>query len=212
MTGPGGTESPPADRQRSSAWGTLREVAFLLGMAVVIAVVVKTFVAQAFYIPSGSMLPQLQVNDRVVVSKLSYRLHDPRRGDIVVFDAPGDVDENESSPLPERALRGLAQSIGVMAPSTDEYIKRVVALPGERVEGLGGKVLVDGREVMEPYLPPGTTTDDFPAVIVPPETVFVLGDNRENSADSRIFGPVPMSTVVGRAILRVWPLGHTSFL
>ena len=207
----GESEAPGASVQRWSVLSALREVAFLAGMAVVIAVVVKTFVAQAFYIPSGSMLPQLQINDRVVVSKVSYRLHDPRRGDIVVFDAPGGSPGTDD-PLVERALRGLAQSIGVMAPSTDEYIKRVVALPGERVEGRGGKVLVDGLELIEPYLPRGTATGDFPAVVVPPRTVFVLGDNRANSADSRVFGPVPRSTVVGRAIVRVWPLGNTSFL
>ena len=199
------------DQQRWTALGAARELAVLVVMAVVIAVVVKTFVAQAFYIPSGSMLPQLQIDDRVVVSKVSYRLHDPRRGDIVVFDAPGGGPE-KSDPLPERLLRGLAQSIGIMAPSTDEYIKRVIGLPGERVEGRQGKVLVDGREVIEPYLPAGTSTDDFPAVTVPPDTVFVMGDNRSNSADSRVFGPIPRSTVVGRAIVRVWPLGHTSFL
>ena len=204
---------PAADEQRWSVGSALREVAFLVAMAVVIAVVVKTFVAHAFYIPSGSMLPQLQIDDRVVVSKISYRLHDPRRGDIVVFDAPGDgEEEEEEDPLPERALRGLAESVGVVAPSTDEYIKRVVALPGERVEGHHGKVLVDGRELVEPYLPAGTVTSEFPAVVVPPGTVFVLGDNRANSADSRIFGPIPRSTVVGRAIVRVWPLSHTSFL
>lgn len=197
---------------RWSLLGAARELAVLAVMAVVIAVVVKTFVAQAFYIPSGSMLPQLRINDRVVVSKISYRLHDPRRGDIVVFDAPGGSPAAMSDPLVERALRGLAQSIGILAPSTDEYIKRVVALPGERVEGTGGKVFVDGRELIEPYLPRGTTTADFPAVLVPPRTVFVLGDNRSNSADSRVFGPVPRSTVVGRAIVRVWPLSHTSFL
>jgi signal peptidase I len=210
----GESEAPAdaADEQRWSIGSALREVVFLVVMAVVIAVVVKTFVAQAFYIPSGSMLPQLQIDDRVVVSKISYRLHDPRRGDIVVFDAPGEVEEGDDDPLPERAVRGLAESIGVIAPSTDEYIKRVVALPGEQVEGRRGKVLVDGMELVEPYLPPGTVTSEFPAVVVPPRTVFVLGDNRANSADSRIFGPIPRSTVVGRAILRVWPIGHTSFL
>ena len=205
------SEAPGASAQRWSVLSALREVAFLIGMAVVIAVVVKTFVAQAFYIPSGSMLPQLQIDDRVIVSKISYRLHDPRRGDIVVFDAPGGGKQDED-PLHERALRGLVESIGVVAPSTDEYIKRVVALPGERVEGHHGKVLVDGLELVEPYLRPGTVTSDFPAVVVPPRTVFVLGDNRSNSADSRIFGPIPRSTVVGRAIGRVWPLDHTSFL
>ena len=209
--GRSGVPSVAIDGHRWSAVSVLRELAFLVGMAVVIAVVVKTFVAQAFYIPSASMLPQLQIDDRVIVSKISYRLHDPRRGDIVVFDAPGGS-ESDGDPLPRRALRSVAESIGVVAPSTDEYIKRVVALPGERVEGYQGKVLVDGLELIEPYLPPGTVTSEFPAVVVPPRTVFVLGDNRANSADSRIFGAIPRSTVVGRAIVRVWPLNHTSFL
>jgi signal peptidase I len=196
---------------RSTAYQVVRELVILVVTALVIAVVVKTFVAQAFFIPSGSMLPQLQIDDRVVVSKISYRLHDPHRGDIVVFDAPGGQ-RKKSAPLPERVVRTIVQSIGLAAPSTDEYIKRVVALPGERVEGSAGKVLVDGRELIEPYLPAGTTTGDFAAVIVPPDTLFVMGDNRGNSSDSRTFGPIPQSTVVGRAFARVWPLNHTSFL
>lgn len=199
-------------QERSNVVAVAREVAILVVTALVIAVVVKSFVAQAFYIPSGSMLPQLRVNDRVVVSKVSYRLHDPRRGDIVVFDAPGALDEGERSALPVRVVRSIVQSIGLAAPSTDEYIKRVVALPGERVEAHGGKVLVDGLELVEPYLPGDTATADFSAVVVPPGTVWVMGDNRANSADSRIFGPVPRSTVVGRAFARVWPPAHTSFL
>ena len=228
MTGPGGLgaerngglRAAPCDaasevsgspRERWTFLAFLREIGVLVVTALVIAVVVKTFVAQAFYIPSGSMLPQLQINDRVVVSKVSYRLHDPRRGDIVVFDAPGG-EPKDMSRLPERALRSVIQSVGLSPPSTDEYIKRVVALPGERVEAHDGKVLVDGRELVEPYLPAGVTTSTFIAVVVPPDTVFVLGDNRANSADSRVFGPVPESTVVGRAFARVWPLNHTSFL
>ena len=198
--------------ERSSLLHAGREIAILVVTAVVIAVVIKSFVAQAFYIPSGSMLPQLQINDRVVVSKISYRLHDPRRGDIVVFDAPGEEDRPDTSSLPARLLRGLGQSIGVAAPSTDEYIKRVVALPGERVEAHDGHVLVDGQQLVEPYLPTGVRTGDFAAVVVPPEMVWVMGDNRNNSADSRVFGPVPRSTVVGRAFVRVWPLDEASFL
>ena len=197
--------------ERSTAFLLVRELVVLVVTALVIAVVVKSFVAQAFFIPSGSMLPQLKVDDRVVVSKISYKLHEPRRGDIVVFDAPGGGPKDDS-PLPARVVRSIVQSIGLAAPSTDEYIKRVVALPGERVEAHGGKVLVNGLELVEPYLPAGTRTADFTAVVVPPDTVWVMGDNRGNSADSRIFGPVPQSTVVGRAIARVWPLGHTSFL
>jgi len=203
--------APAEDEPPSAVLQGVRELGVLVVTALVIAVVVKALVAQAFYIPSGSMLPQLQINDRVVVSKVSYRLHDPRRGDIVVFDAPGGLPK-ESSPLPERAVRGLIQSIGLSAPSTDEYIKRVVALPGERVESHGGKVMVDGRELVEPYLPDGVVTSEFSAVVVPPGDLWVMGDNRTNSADSRVFGPVPRSTVVGRAFVRVWPLGHAAFL
>ena len=204
-------EAIDSDGERWTFFAFVREVAVLVVTVLVIVVVIKTFVAEAFYIPTGSMLPQLEINDRVVVSKVSYRLHDPRRGDIVVFDDPDDEQEDTSA-LPERAFRTVLQSVGLSQRSTDEFIKRVVALPGERVEGQGGKVLVDGRELVEPYLPPGVTMGDFPSVVVPPETVWVMGDNRSNSRDSRFFGPVPRSTVLGRAFARVWPLNHTSFL
>ncbi len=197
--------------ERSSPVQIVRELAILVVTAVVIAVVVKTFVAQAFYIPSGSMLPQLQINDRVVVSKLSYKLHEPRRGDIVVFDEPGSRPADDS-PLAEKVGRGLLQSIGLVPPSTDEYIKRVIALPGERVEGKGGHVYVNGRRVVEPYLPPGLTTGDFPPRVVEEGRLWVMGDNRGNSSDSRSFGTIPHSDVVGRAVVRVWPLRTSSFL
>jgi signal peptidase I len=183
----------------------------LVGTALVIALVVKTVVAQAFYIPSGSMLPQLEVGDRIVVSKLAYRLHDPRRGDIVVFDAPTPRPEPED-PLLERVVRGLAQAVGLAAPSTDEFVKRVIALPGETVQAHDGKVWVNDREVVEPYLPPGSTTTDFAPVTVPDDRVWVMGDNRSNSADSRVFGPIRESTIVGRVVFRVWPVTDVSFL
>ncbi|HVL27137.1 MAG TPA: signal peptidase I [Acidimicrobiales bacterium] len=197
--------------KRHSRLSFVRELVVLVLTALVLAVGIKTFVAQAFYIPSGSMSPQLGVNDRIVVSKLSYRLHDPRRGDIVVFDSPTPVPEPER-PLPQRLVRGLGQALGVTPPSTNEFVKRVIALPGERVEARGGKVYVDGREVVEPYLPEGTVTSDFSPVAVPEGSVWVMGDNRTNSADSRVFGAIPESTIVGRAIVRVWPLPDASFL
>ena len=183
----------------------------LVGTALFIAIVIKTFVAQAFFIPSGSMLPQLEVGDRIVVSKLAYRLHDPNRGDVVVFDAPMPQAEPED-PLPERVIRGLAQAVGISAPSTDEFVKRVIALPGETVEGRGGLVYVNGREVIEPYLPVGTATGEFARVTVPPDALWVMGDNRSSSADSRVFGPIRQETVVGRAAFRVWPVNDVSFL
>jgi signal peptidase I len=159
------------------------------------------------------MEPQLQINDRIVVSKVAYRLHPPRRGDIVVFDAPVPVAlPKEADPLVNRVLRGIGQAVGVTPPSTQEYVKRVLALPGEVVEGRGGHVWVNGREVVEPYLPATARTGDFPPRTVPRGTLWVMGDNRVNSADSRVFGPIKRSTVVGRVVFRAWPFSTAAFL
>jgi signal peptidase I len=204
-------------RDRLSASGRLlREGLVLVATALVIAFVIKTFVAQAFFIPSGSMIPQLQVGDRVVVSKLAYRLHDTNRGDIVVFDAPTGPSQPDEPPdqtfLPLRVVRSVLQSVGLSAPSTQEYIKRVIGLPGETVEGRDGRIYVDGKELVEPYLPLGPTTSDFKAVTLGDNELWVMGDNREKSSDSRVFGPIDRSTVVGRAFVKVWPPGSGSFL
>jgi len=184
-----------------------KELGLLLAVALLVVWPVRTFVAQAYYIPSASMTPQLQVNDRVVVSKLAYDLHDTRRGDIVVFDAPPGLPiapDRASAPI--RFIRRLFQ------PSTQEFIKRVVALPGEKVEAHQGRVFVNGRPLVEPYLPPGTATQPFAPTVVPPGRLWVMGDNRSNSEDSRVFGPIRRSTVVGRAVARVWPVRRMSFL
>jgi signal peptidase I len=184
----------------------------LVATAILIAFVIKTFVAQAFFIPSGSMIPQLEVGDRVVVSKLAYRLHDPRRGDIIVFDNPTQEAPEADPPLPERVVKGILESVGLSTPSTEEYIKRVIGLPGEKVEGRDGRVYVDGRELVEPYLAQGPTTRDFAPVTLGAGQLWVMGDNRENSSDSRVFGPIQESTVVGRAFVKVWPVPDGSFL
>ena len=184
-----------------------KEVGLLVAVALLVVWPVRTFVAQAYYIPSASMTPQLEVNDRVVVSKLAYDLHDPRRGDIVVFDAPPGLPappDHASAPI--RFIRRLFQ------PSTQEYIKRIVALPGERVEARQGRILVNGKRLVEPYLPPGTVTQDFTPRVVPHGRLWVMGDNRSNSEDSRVFGPIRRSSVVGRAVVRVWPVQRMSFL
>ena len=196
----------------TSPWRFALELPVLLVVAAVIALVVKAFLAQAFYIPSESMDPQLATGDRVVVSRLSYELHEPRRGDVVVFDDPTMPEVSDRSLLPVRLGREALEALGVLKPQGRELIKRVVALPGETVAGQDGRVLIDGQPLFEPYLDGSVVTSDFPSIVVPPDHVFVMGDNRTNSKDSRRFGPVDDELVVGRAIARVWPPARIAFL
>ncbi len=198
---------------RSRARRLALDAAVLVVAIVVITTLLRTLVAQAFYIPSPSMAPQLEVQDRIVVSKLSYRLHDVRRGDVIVFDAPDEVESDDPPrPLPSRVLRAVLEGVNVVKPTTTEYVKRVIGLPGERVAGRGGNLFIDDRRLVEPYLPAGLATDDFAEVTVPEGELFVLGDNRGSSFDSRKFGPIERSSVVGRAVVKVWPLGGACWL
>jgi len=180
----------------------------------VLAVLLRTFVAQAFRIPSESMVPQLEVHDRVVVSRLAYHLHDPRRGDVVVFDCPpraGCVAAPHRNVV-KRGVDTVLESLLIRQPEVEEYIKRVIALPGETVEGRDGAVYIGGHRLVEPYLPPGTVTSDFGPVKVEPGHLWVMGDNRTNSGDSRVFGTIDQDTVVGRATNRIWPPWRAAFL
>jgi signal peptidase I len=190
------------------------ETVLLVGLAVIIAIVLRAFVAQAFRIPSASMEPQLLVGDRVVVSRMSYRVHDPRRGDVIVFDCPpaAGCPDDKHDALPIRAAKALGEALLIRQPDTEEFIKRVIGLPGDVVEGHDGYVFVNGSVLLEPYLPKGTITSDFGPVTVSKGKLWVMGDNRGNSADSRVFGQIEQSTIVGRAILRVWPPNRVAFL
>jgi signal peptidase I len=181
---------PDTPKGRRHFRGSVEWVVIIVG-ALLAALVIKTFLIQAFYIPSPSMTPTLAVNDRVLVNKLSYKMHDIHRGDIVVFLRP----KSEQADLQIKDL-----------------IKRVVGLPGDTVESRDGALYVNGHKLIEPYLPPGTQTDGLDPTVVPPGKVFVMGDNRTNSKDSRVFGPIPQSDVVGRAFVRVWPFSHLGLL
>jgi signal peptidase I len=190
------------------------ETALLVALAIVIAVLLRSFVAQAFRIPSGSMEPQLLIGDRVLVSRMAYRAHEPRRGDIIVFDCPpaAGCPEEDDAVLPVRALRTVAEALLLRQPETQEFIKRVIGLPGETVEGHDGHVFVNGHELIEPYLPDGVDTTDFGPVVVQPDHLWVMGDNRNFSSDSRVFGQIDQDAIVGRAIVRVWPPQRMAFL
>jgi signal peptidase I len=147
--------------------------------AIVIAVLINLFLAQATRVYGSSMEPNLHTDQRLVVEKVSYRLHGPRRGDVVVLR------------MPERGPELL--------------IKRVVALPGETIDIHGGTVYIDQQPLEEPYLIRSTDSTYGPTT-VPEGHVFVLGDNRGASNDSRVFGPVPIDRIVGRAWISYWPL------
>jgi signal peptidase I len=179
-------------RRRQSATRNLVEWLVVVAGALIVALVVKTWLFQAFYIPSGSMEPTLHIDDRVLVNKISYDLEDVDRGDIIVFERPESWGTSE----------------------IDDLIKRVVGLPGETISVVDGEVLIDGEVLDEPWLEDDVTTPGFfeesgcvPECTIPDDAVFVLGDNRSNSDASNHFGSLPFEQVVGRAFLRVWPLG-----
>jgi signal peptidase I len=180
---------PPSSQSRRAARSILEWVV-VIGGALLVALVVRSTLAQAFWIPSPSMEPTLQKGDRVLVNKVSYRLHDVNRGDIIVFERP----ESAVGAHPESEIKDL--------------IKRVIGLPGDTIESRAdGAVYINDRKLTEPYLPAGTRTTGLELQEIPEGHVFVMGDNRANSADSREFGPVDEDLIIGRAFLRIYPLG-----
>ena len=200
-----GTEIEETGQKKKPMKGFLEWGAVILG-ALLVAFLIKTFLMQAYYIPSSSMTPTLQVGDRVLVNKLSYEVGDIGRGDLVVFGRPA----TEST------------------VKTD-LIKRVIGLEGELIEIIEGRIYITQSEsssrqlLVEPYLASTTYTRGFDntdlcekatenSCLIPDNHVFVLGDNRDGSRDSRFFGPIDENTVVGRAFIRLWPIGSLKFL
>lgn len=179
----------------------------LIVIAFAIALLLKSFVLQAFFIPSASMEETLMVGDRVLVEKISYRFGDPDRGDVVVFE------REFGEPTPEEEDRSVFDKIGDSFRSLfgfpvgtrQDFIKRVIGVGGDTVEGRDGVVFVNDEQIDEPYLQEGIETSSFGPVEVPDGFIFVMGDNRSNSEDSRSIGPVDVDTVVGRAFILIWP-------
>jgi signal peptidase I len=194
---------PPAPKRRRSF---LAELPGLLLTALAIAVVIKTFLIQPFWIPSESMLPTIEVNDRVMVNKLAYNWGEPQRGDVVVFRDPREEEVEES--IPEAVIRSVLEAVGIRTRGRDDLIKRVIGLPGETVEVRSNQILIDGSPLEEDYLAQDSFMPDEPPIVVAEDEVFVMGDNRNASFDSRRFGPVPLDDLIGEAFVTIWPLAH----
>jgi signal peptidase I len=178
---PATTPLPPAKSPWKIWWDNFQ----VLFIALILALLIRLFVAEPRFIPSDSMVPTLEIGDRLVVEKVSYHLRPPHRGDIIVFDPPLQLQEY-----------GFKKD--------QAFIKRVIGEPGQSVRVSGGKVYVDDRPLVEPYIaaPPDYL---LPAVTVPPGQLFVMGDNRPNSNDSHVWGFLPATNIIGRACFRFYP-------
>ena len=172
-----GSAPAPAGRRTWLSYAS-RDLFGTVVPAIIIAVLIHVFLAQATRVYGQSMQPGLHTDERLVVEKISYRLHGPRRGDVVVLEDP--------------------------SGGPELLIKRVIGLPGEKVTVAGGRVFVNGQPLDEVYLDQETAGGR--SWIVPPLHVFVMGDNRGASRDSRVFGPVPLEDIIGRALFRYWPM------
>ena len=219
------TQPEPKRPKKKKKRGFLRQLAelpMLVVFAFVIAIVIKTFLVQAFFIPSGSMVPTLHVGDRVLVEKISYRLHAPKRNDIIVF-AREILGPQPDVPWPQDVRNFLRELVGLPTGDEEDFIKRVVAVGGDtiRYDGKPRKLLVNGDRVEQGYInngadssSPTLTKSDCerlemePAGAgcrVPAGRVFVMGDNRGNSQDSRFLGPIEVDKIIGRGFVIIWP-------
>jgi signal peptidase I len=201
-----------------------QELPLLLVVAFCLAVLIRTFLVQAFYIPSGSMQKTLELNDRVLVNKVVYDMRDPLRGEVVVFRgtdnwAP-EVSEPVSNAFMSKLGRTIGDLVGVSRPGERDFIKRVIGLPGDKVAccDAQGRITVNGVSIDEEYIAAGYNSDlsqppiagqctsrRFAEVTVPAGKMFVMGDHRSVSQDARCQGPVPIANVIGRAFVLVWP-------
>jgi signal peptidase I len=195
-----GGDGTPENEQSSVRW--VAELVGVVVVAILVAVLLRTFVVATYSIPSGSMEPTLKIGDRIVVDKLSYHFHGVDRGNIVVFSTP-----------PAEDCAG---------PPVSDLVKRVIGLPGEIISLANGRVFINGHLLPETFLPPDVRNDTYPgpsgntyslhhAYRIPTGDVFVMGDNRPQSCDSRYWGPIRESTIVGKVDMRIWPLSRLGF-
>jgi signal peptidase I len=213
---PTATDTPEAsaDGSRRSAW---HELPVMLLIALVIAIVIKSLLVQAFFIPSESMEPLLQRGDRILVCRVCLHVSDIQRGDVLVFSDP-DPEEGARRGAVGGFLHWLGEGVGVAQPQDEDFIKRVAALPGQTWEiREGGRLYVDGEAVAEPYLNLPTDTQPYGPETVPDGMLFMLGDNRLHSGDSRFeppvgLGYVPIDKLIGKAFVKIWPPSRSGWI
>ena len=162
------------------------EWAFVLALAIAVALLVRHFLVQSYYIPSPSMRPTLIEHDRLLVTKVNYQWGEVARGDVIVFKRPPSMQVSASEHI-------------------DDLVKRVIGLPGDTVESRDGRVYINGAPLDEPYLPAGTVTEDIKSTVVPVDEYFMMGDNRGNSFDSRYWGTIHRNEIIGKVVFRFWP-------
>lgn len=179
----------PPPKEKDSFLSFLGELPLLIITAVVVAWLIKTFVVQPFYIPSSSMEPTLYPGDRVLVSKFTYRFTPPKPEDVVVFIAPDNQSQVEQ-----------------------DFIKRIIGTAGMRIEVDDGQLVVNGDAMNEPYIRADNPGSNYGPTTVPKNDIFVMGDNRANSKDSRYFGPISKKRLVGKAFLVYWPINRAGIL
>ena len=190
--------------------GSFIELVVIVALAVGLAWTIQAFLIKPYRIPSGSMIPTLEIGQRVLVSRVNYHFSDPDVGDIVVFHPPAGADPpNERCADPD-AGQGTKAACdeGTAEPSEETYIKRIVAGPGDRLYVQNGHPVVDGVEAEEDFTRPcnGAPTCDLPEEIeIPDDQYFMMGDNRGSSDDSRVWGPVPRDEIIGQAFFTYWP-------
>jgi signal peptidase I len=207
---------PQSRRQRNGhepregkpgVWRGVREALIIVLIAAVVAVFVQSFLIKTFIIPTSSMSPTLQIGDRIMAERVTYYFRKPRRGDIVVFRyPPTDPKALNTSNILYWPFERMAETFHLAHGGTTPYVKRVIATEGETIEIKEGQVIVDGKKLDEDY----KVQDSYnmPPTKVPSGELFVMGDNRPNSRDSRYWGTAPVRSVIGRVFLIWWPLRH----
>jgi signal peptidase I len=195
-----------AGKDSKDGKGSFIELVVIVAVALGLALAIQAFLVKPFRIPSESMEPTLQVGQRVLVDRVSPRFGDPERGEVMVFKPPRGADEDVCGAREQRPEQPCAAP--TKERSDTNFIKRVVGVPGDRLKVIEGRVYINGKRQNEPFITPSESCDTCnltQEITVPPGHFFMMGDNRGNSDDSRVWGPVPKKWIIGGAFFTYWP-------